>query len=270
MITTFSILGAVVLIWLIGKISLIYRFDREIKQLLSPSQNISDRIFHKYQLENLPEPVQRYFQRSLKEGQAYISNVRIKHDGLFKTGIDKGWIEIKGEQYATMERPGFVWRGTTSMFTARDMYIGDRGRLIVSLFGLYNVVNASGPQYDQGELLRWLAESVLYPTNLLPSERLKWFPIDTSTAKMTFDYNGLSLFFIITFDEIGQIIQMETKRYMDEKSLKIWIIKLANYKELNAVIIPTTFEVLWRLEKGDFSYAKFNMTEVEYDKHERF
>ncbi len=52
---------------------------------------------------------------------------------------------------------------------------------------------------------------------------------------------------------------------MDEKSLETWIIKAANYKEINEILVRTNFEVLWRLEKGDFSYAKFNVTKVEYD-----
>ena len=213
--------------------------------------------------------MQRYFKHVLKDGQPYISYARITHDGQFKTGLDKDWINIKGEQYATTEKPGFIWKGTTSMFTARDMYIADKGRLIVSLFSLYNVVDAKGEQYNQGELLRWLGESVLYPTNLLPGERLQWFAIDSQTAKLTFNYNGLSLFFIITFNEIGEITQMETKRYMDEKKLETWVIKLANYKEMNGVVVPTTFEVLWRLEKGDFSYAKFNLQKIEYNKPSR-
>ena len=63
---------------------------------------------------------------------------------------------------------------------------------------------------------------------------------------------------------------METKRYMGEDNLETWVIKATNYKELNNVIIPTAFDVLWRLDKGDFSYAKFNITEVEYDKPEKF
>ena len=73
------------------------------------------------------------------------------------------------------------------------------------------------------------------------------------------------MFFKITFNDIGEITEMETKRYMDVINLETWVIKVADYKELNNVIIPTTFEVLWRLEKGDFSYAKFNITEIEYD-----
>ena len=41
-------------------------------------------------------------------------------------------------------------------------------------------------------------------------------------------------------------------------------------KELNNIIVPTAFEVLWRLEKGDLSYSKFNMEAIEYNKPEKF
>lgn len=265
-----SILVLILIIFVIGKINLSIKFVKEVKQLFAQSKSISDLRFHKKQLDNLPGPVQRYFNHILKEGQPYISYARIKHDGQFKTNLDKGWINITGEQYATTEKPGFIWKGTTSMFVARDMYISDKGRLIATLFSVYNVADAKGEKYNEGELLRWLGESVLYPTNLLPNERLQWLPIDINTAKLTFNYKGLYLFFKITFNDIGEITEMETKRYMGDKGLETWVIKATNYKELNDVFIPTVFDVLWRLDKGDFSYAKFNITEVEYDRPERF
>jgi hypothetical protein len=244
--------------------------DNRVKELFAQSKNITHQQFDKKQLVNLPEPVQRYFNYTLKNGQPYISYARIKHEGKFKPGIDKSWISIKGEQYATTETPGFICKGITAMFIAQDMYIADEGKLIVSLFSLVNVVNAKGEQYNQGELLRWLGESILYPTNFLPSTKLYWLPIDDKTAKLTFNYNGLSLFFKMSFNDNGEITEMETKRFMDLKNLETWVIKIADYKELNNMIIPTTFEVLWRLEKGDFSYAKFDITEIEYDKPEKF
>jgi hypothetical protein len=270
MIIAFSILGLILLALIIGKINLSIKFRKQVKELFALSKKISEQQFLKSKIDRLPEPVQRYFNHILKEGQPFISYARIKHEGQFKADLNKDWMSIKGEQYATTEKPGFIWKGTTAMFTAQDMFLADKGRLIVSLFSLINVVNAKGKQYDQGELLRWLGESILYPTNFLTSEKLNWFPNDDKTAKLTFNYNGLSLFFKITFNDIGEITEMETKRYMDLKNLETWVIKVADYKELNKVIIPTTFEVLWRLEKGDFSYAKFNITEIEYDKPEIF
>lgn len=270
MIISLAIVGLLLLILIIGKINLSIKFGNQVKELFAQSKSISDHTFHKSQLNGLPEPVQRYFNHILKEGQPYISYARIKHDGQFKTGLDKGWINITGEQYATTEKPGFIWKGTTLLFVARDMYISDRGRLIATLFSVYNVVDARGEKYNEGELLRWLGESILYPTNFLPTERLQWTPIDKNTAKLIFNYKGLSLSFKITFNDIGEITEMETKRYMGDKGLETWVIKATNYKELNNILIPTAFDVLWRLDKGDFSYAKFNITEVEYDKPEKF
>ncbi len=270
MIITLSIVGLILMIFIIGKINLSIKFSKQVKELFAQSKSISDQRFHQNQLEGLPKPVQRYFNHILKDGQPYLSYARIKHDGQFKTGIDKDWISVSGEQYATTEKPGFIWKGTTSMFVARDLYISDKGRLVVSLLSLFQVVNAQGEHYNQGELLRWLGESVLYPTNLLPSERLQWFPINSQAAKLTYQYKGFSLFFKMTFNQIGEITEMETKRYMDEKRLETWVIKATKYQELNNVIIPMAFDVLWRLEKGDFSYAKFNITEVEYGQPEKF
>jgi len=254
----------------IGKINSNIQFNQEVKNLFVQSENISDKKFSYKQLVDLPEPVQRYFKYVLKEGQPYISYARLKHDGQFKNDLKKDWVNIEGEQYFTTEKPGFIWKGTTSMFVARDMYIGDAGGLIATLFFIINVVDAKGEKYNQGELLRWLSESVWFPTNLLPSERLKWTAIDNSTAKLTFNYNGLSLFYIVTFNEKGEIIQMETKRYMDEKRLETWIVKAIKYEEINGVVIPMRAEVFWRLKEGYFSYAKFNITTIEYNKPEKF
>jgi len=265
-----SIFGLVLLALLVGKINLSWQFSKQVKTLFAQSENISNCTFHKSQLDSLPDPVQRYFKLVLKDGQPFINYVRMTHDGQFKTGLDKAWINIKGEQYATTEKPGFIWKGTTTLFTARDMYMEDKGRLTVSLFSLVNVVDAQGEQYDQGELLRWLGESILYPTNLLPGARLQWFPIDANKSKLTYNYNELSLFFNITFNQVGEIKEMETKRFMDEKNLETWIIKVSDYLEFNHVLVPTVFEVLWRLDRGDFSYAKFCVKKLEYDNSKQF
>lgn len=264
LLLTIGILGTVAFVFILGKTILAFRFKNEVSELFAYAKDISNQTYRPQDVDSLPEPVQRYFRHVLKEGQPYISYVRMTHDGQFKSGLDKDWVNIRGEQYATTSTPGFIWKGTTSLFTARDMYMADKGRLVVSILSLIKVVDAKGAAYNQGELLRWLGESVLYPTNLLPSKWLKWSAIDSHSARLDFNYKDLSLFYIVTFNDLGEITQLETKRYMDEKQLATWVIKAENYLELNGVKVPTVFEVLWRLEKGDVSYAKFRMTDVRY------
>lgn len=109
----------------------------------------------------------------MREGQPYVSYLRMTHDGQFKTAQDKDWINIEGEEYFTAEKPGFICKGITSMFTARGMYLADKGPIVVSLSSLINMVDGQGEQHNQGELLRWLGESVLFPTNFLPNNKLQ-------------------------------------------------------------------------------------------------
>lgn len=265
MIIAFAAIGIPLMALIIGKITLSIQFKNKVKELFSQSKSNSHKTFSYKQLIGLPEPVKRYFKHVLKEGQPYISYARLKHDGQFKTGLDKDWVAIDGEQYFTTQKPGFIWKGTTSLFTARDMFVSNKGRLLVSLFSLFPIADGRGGKFDQGELLRWLGESVWFPTNLLPDERLHWTPIDKMTAKLTFNYNDKSIFYIVTFNNRGEITQIGTKRYMGEENLETWIGKLTDYREINGILVPRTIEAIWRLKTGDFSYAKFNVKELEYN-----
>jgi len=270
MIIILTLIGLIAVILIVGKINLSNQFSKEVKELFTQSEKISDKTFNYEMLLELPEPVKRYFTHVLKNGQPFISYARLTHNGQFKTNQNKEWVKIEGEQYFTTEKPGFIWKGKTSMFTARDMYIADKGRLIVSLFSVYNIIDGKGEKFNQGELLRWLGESVWFPTNLLPNENLQWTAIDSTTAKLTFTYNNLTVFYIVTFNELGEITQLETKRYMGEENLETWIGKLSKYKEVNGIIIPTAIEGSWKLEEGDYSYAKFKVKKIDYNIPQQF
>lgn len=264
------IIGIIAGALIIGRVSLANRLSKEVEWLFSQSGSISDKIYDDTLLASLPEPVQRYFRYVLKNGQPYISYVRLKHTGKFKTGQNKNWIKIRGEQYFTTGKPGFIWKGTTSMFTARDMYIGDAGRLVVSLFSVFNIVDGKGEKFNQAELLRWLGESVWFPTNLLPDDKLLWMPIDNTSAKLIFNYAGVTIFYIVIFNGLGEITEFQTERYMGKENLETWVGKISDYKEINGVKIPIAIEGIWRLAKGDYSYARFKVETIEFDKPEKF
>ncbi len=268
--TTVSVIAAVAAIFTGGRLFRRFQFKTEVERLFSESGDLSAKIFKYEQLSGLPEPVQRYFKHVLKDGQPYLSYVRLTHDGQFRAGLDKDFTDIKGEQYFTAENPGFIWKGTTSMFTARDMFLSNRGRLIVTLFSLYNIVDAQGENFDEGELQRWLAESVWFPTNLLPSERNHWSEIDANSAKLSFNYRDISFVYIVTFNEIGEITEMETERFSGEEKREKWLCKMADYREISDVIIPMKAEAIWKLEKGEVGYARFNVKKIEYDTPEKF
>ena len=220
-------------------------------------------------ITDLPEPVQRYFRYALVDGQNYINYLRLKHTGTFKTGKDRKWMDIRGEQYFCANPPGFLWIGKTNSFKAKDSYMEGEGNLSVYLFGILRIVKEEGHEVNQAQLLRWLGESVWMPTNFLPNENKIWSPIDENSAMLTFTYKGLTVYYIITFDETGRIINLETHRYMED-SLILWRGEVSNYAIQDGMMVPTDIEASWMLEDGKFTYARFHVEEFEYDKPEKY
>ncbi|MFP4622503.1 MAG: DUF6544 family protein [Bacteroidales bacterium] len=243
---------------------------KQINELYRQSKSLKNKTFRYEHLKGLPEPVQRYFKYALQDGQSHLSQLRLKHTGQFKTGQGKDWVDIKGEQYFTAQPPGFVWIGKTKAFTARDSYVSNKGNLSVYLLGFLRIVNSKGTTVDQAELLRWLGESVWMPTNLLPGERIQWTAVDENTAKVTFDWQGQSVFYTVHFNQKGQITRLETERYMNEDRLEKWEGRLSDYQEVNGMNVPGTVEASWLLEEGEHTYACFHVQTFEYDVPEIF
>jgi hypothetical protein len=240
--------------------------NRMINLLFDSSKNISDQVFTYDQLVDLPEPVQRYFKYSLQENQPYISYVQLKHGGQFRISPDQDWMSINGQEYFTTENPGFVWIGKVPLFSATDLFINGQGNLKVKLLSILPIVNAKGMEIDQGEMLRWLGESPWYPTALLSSEKIQWESINNDSAKVIFSYNNLTGEGIFHFNEQGQITQFNAKRYYED-SLENWTGYYKNYQEVNGIKIPFDVEVVWNLESGDYSYAKFKINEIDFNRY---
>lgn len=260
-------LGLVLLITLVffcGRLNLYLQFSGDVARLLVNAADVSDRKFSYRQLEGLPLPAQQYFRHVLKPGQSYISRVHLTHTGLFKPDLEKDWVSISGEEYFTTERPGFVWKGKTATFTARDLFIEGKGRLVVSLFSLFKIQDNQGPQFNRSELLRWLGESVCFPTNLLPSQNLKWYPVDAQSARLEYSYQGMQLSFIVSFNAAHEIEQMTAMRNMGLGPRQKWVTRLSAYQLRNGVRIPTVMEAAWDLEYYR-PYARFTITGIEYD-----
>lgn len=212
----------------------------------------------------LPSPVKKYFMLVLNKNQSKIKSVQLTHHGFFKTSPKNAWSEITGKQYLKSDTPEFEWTGKTKLFKATDKYQDGAGKLTVKLFSVFPIVKAKGLHVDQAELLRWLGESFWFPTNLLPSDNLKWSPIDSNNAKLSYTFNNTNVFYLVRFNEIGEITQLETERYKEKGKLEKWVGKASDYKYFDGFKVPTHIEAFWELKEGSFQYVDFFVDTIEY------
>jgi hypothetical protein len=199
---------------------------------------------------------------------------RLKHSGLFRTAVGQKWYPIEGEEYFTIEDPAFIWHAKLKMnplvwIKARDFYHNGKGNMLVKLLSTITIADAKEEEIDQGALIRWLSETPWFPIALLPSEKLKWEPIDNNSAKVILTDKNLTVEGVFYFNEVGEVTQFKAKRYMD-KILENWTCYHSDYRTVEGMQIPFSGEAVWNLESGDFSYAKFKINRIEYNNLSKF
>lgn len=246
------------------------QFDWSIEDMFISSISNDCEDYKESQLLDLPEPVQQYFKSILKEGQTIIDYVRLRHQGLYKSNTSSDWLKIKGEQYTCTEKPAFVWKGETSLFTRRDMFLNNSALMIITKNALFNRTNLKSKELDEIELQKWVCDAVWYPTSLLPNRYIKWLPIDKFKAKLIFKYLEISFEFLVTFNEIGEIVQMETYRFHGKKEKVLWLVQMQDYNWINGIKIPTSMEGTLNFKNGPFPYFKYNLVEIDYDNPELY
>ncbi|WP_461052891.1 DUF6544 family protein [Spirosoma arcticum] len=265
-----SALAVPVVTWLIGRWVVARQSRRDVANLFALADTGPVNTYDPAQLADLPIPVQRYFRHVLKPGQPYLRSVRLRHDGQFKTDLKKDWIAITGEEYFLADTLNYIWIGTTAWFTARDEYVAGRGSLTVRLLGTLPIVHGSGPTYDQGELLRWLAESAWFPTNLLPGGWVIWSSIDDHSATATLTDNGQTVSCLMSFNEQDELVRCQAQRYRDETHIATWVGHFSDYRDWHGLRIPTHAEVAWVIAGEEKPYARFILRDIEYDQPQAY
>ncbi|MGD9563060.1 MAG: DUF6544 family protein [Pyrinomonadaceae bacterium] len=247
--------------------------DRFVEKILKSASTTPETTASFKTLENLPEPVRRYFRFVLKEGQPMIHTARIRQEGEFY--LNGKWTPFTATQSFSTNPPGFVWDACMRMnplmnVRVRDGYLNEQGLMQAKIIGLVTVMNAkSDEKLATAALQRYLAESAWLPTALLPSENLKWTAIDDKSALATLTDGGTTVSLEFRFNETGQIVEIFTparfKEVYGEYKPFPWAGRFTNYEERSAMMIPLEGEVEWQTPEGNEPYWKGRIAEVFYD-----
>jgi hypothetical protein len=231
--------------------------------------------FSREQLAGLPAPVVRYFEFALAPGRPLIRTVRIEHAGEFRSGLDAPWAPFTSVQHFSANPPGFVWDAAIRMspiltVRVRDGYFQGTGSMQARIASLIPVVNAQGgEELAAAALQRFLAESVWFPTALLPRKGLTWEPIDDSSARATLTDSGVSVSLEFRFGKEGEIVGTYTPdRFRDVNGTLVptpWEGSFRSYGRVGGVMVPSEGEVEWILPEGRLSYWRGRIVRVEYD-----
>jgi hypothetical protein len=252
------------------------RFDREtdrvVRSLLSRAPAAAGATVRPEELAPLPAPVRRWLVASGVVGRPRARTVHLRQRGELRTAPGQAWMPAEAEQVFTADEPGFVWRVKVRMMrvlpvAGRDWYLDGRGRMLIELFSAIPLVDASDEKIDQGALLRFLGETVWFPSAAL-SRYVSWEPIDDTSARATVTWGGASASAVFSFDERGRFRELNARRWMgsgQQATLERWFIPATDWREMDGVVVPVKGEVFWKLKEGDFGYYRWEITALQQD-----
>ncbi len=272
-IITVSVIILFGIVSLYGKYQWQLETDRLRAKLTNGMQSINPKAYDSKKVEGLPDPVQRYFQAVLKEGQPIVTAVNLSQQGVFNMSETKAkWSPFTATQFVTTQSPGFDWDARIQMAPGVSAFVHDAyalgaGSLHASLLGLFTVADVRDtPAAAQGELLRFFAEMPWYPTALLPSQGVRWEAIDDTSARATFTDAPTTVSLVFRFNAEGTIETMRAEaRCRDKLTAMPWSGRFWDYSVCNEMLIPLQGEVGWEYPDGLRLYYKGKVTEINFE-----
>jgi hypothetical protein len=227
------------------------------------------------ELEGLPPPVQRYFRAVLSEGQPMVTGVRLSQAGEFDMGEGQAqWRAFTARQVVITRKPGFDWDARIALAPGIRVFVHDalvdgQGLLRAEALGLIPVVEIRGtPEAAQGELMRFLAEAVWYPTALLPSQEVRWEALGEASARATLAMEGARVSLDFHFDADGLISHVRAAgRFRTVGGALVptaWQVRVWGYALRDGLRIPLEGEAAWELPEGLRPYWRGRLTAIAY------
>jgi len=193
-----------------------------------------------------------------------VKAVRITERGKMQTAPKARPIAFTAEQLIDARTSRFRWesrfRGGLGFFKVIDAYEDGRGSLTIRA-GILPVKKMAGPDFDLGELQRYLAAFALCPPMLLNHQSLVWTPVQPHVIRVADGHAVIDL----EFDDRGCPIGFhgERPRVVGNQSVPTpWSGRAGDFREWDGIRVAGTTEASWQLSDGPFRYYQSEVTSV--------
>lgn len=249
-----------------------WNFDRMIyRDRMALNQHAQ--IAQQWPKQAIPAVIRNWITRSGIPDQPLV-RVNLRQSGKMRTTPNGKWLPFTAEQEFTPPSPGFIWTTKVNLFPGvyllgRDRYDQGEGHMKIEFLGLIPVVNATGNEIDQGSLLRYLGETVWFPSGAL-HPCIQWASSGPNEAVATMTWGKTQASGTFTFSPEGDFLRYQALRYFNRSegaTLENWVIEAdqTSFQTFQGVRIPTRFQVTWKLPEGDFHWLDMEVIVVIYE-----
>jgi len=221
-------------------------------------------------LQPLPHPVQRYLRYVGAVGRPKVHSVEVVFDAQMR-GKGQDWFDMTAEQHNFFDQAErlFFLDAKVKGLPARGYhkYQGLQASMNVKLLSTFPVAQASGPEMFESETVTLFNDMCFLAPATLIDERIRWTPVDSTTARAQFINRGTTISATLYFNDAGQLINFSSEDRYDINEMKKYrfTTPLQDYQPINGYRLPNYGEAVWHYPDGAFVYGKFWVKRVVYN-----
>lgn len=248
------------------------RYKTEVEKRLNRISVIS--IVSQEDTQHLPDPVQKYLHYVGAVGKPKVQNFRAVFRGGMKRTMEANWMNISSQQYDFFDDPARLFYIESTLFgipfDGLHVYVGNSATMQIKVASVFQVVDAKGEKMNQGETVTLFNDMCLMAPATLIDKTIQWETVDSLTAKAKFTNKGNTITALLSFSEKGELTNfISNDRYHSADGTIYtsypWSTPVKDYKDFGGRRIPAYGEAIWHTSDGEYSYAKFNLVEIEYN-----
>ncbi|MCB9634051.1 MAG: hypothetical protein H6721_18175 [Sandaracinus sp.] len=257
------------------------RFEAEgrdrLDALLASAPSSEGAVVTDAEVDATPPAVRRWLRRAGVVGKPRPRVVRLRQRGQMQNEPGAGFRDVRADQLFVPDEAAFLWRVRLSMFglpvVGRDTFVGGHGRMRIVVAGLVPVADAADPKIDEGAMLRYLGETVWFPSAAL-DPRITWSPGEDPqrAARATIRVGELEAEAELDFDDEGRFLALRADRYRGggpDAERAPWRVNARAWRRFEGVEVPSEGDVVWVLPEGDFVFYRWTIETLETDVRER-
>lgn len=248
-------------------------FRKGVQTLLQRDDKSKPEILTNEDIQHLPLPVQRYLRFSGVINQPSVKNARIKMQGRMRSR-NQDWFPFEAVQYSFFDNPERLFFMKAKMFGTEvpgyHRYLNQKASMLVKLFGLIPVIQASGQEMDRAETVTFFNDACLMAPAALVDKRIRWEALDSLSAKAIFNNGENKISATLYFNDKGQLINFVSDDRYDIGDMKQYRFStpVKEYQTIEGRNAISFGEGVWHYPEGEFVYGEFYIKEIAYNVNE--
>lgn len=225
-------------------------------------------------INGMPEPVQRYLRFTFPDGVPSYGVVRVSASGEFRRPLTQSFNPTTARQVIATREPALMFSATTPIVPgiwarAYDYFAKGEMEMKAKILSTITVVNEKQtPKLNEISLRRWLLESPLYPTALLPGGPVSWEALNQDSARAVVIWGGMRASMLVYFAPDGSITHMQAESDGDLSTPYHGSgehVVRSNYRQAGQQMIPMDFTISRMAAGKIYPFWKGHISQITFE-----